>query len=38
MFSPTSSDPQVAVVTGGSAGVGRAVVEAYARRGARIAI
>lgn len=34
----TTPDPLTVVVTGGSAGVGRAVVEAYAAQGARIAV
>lgn len=34
----TSSSPPTVVVTGASAGVGRAVVEAYAAQGARIAL
>ncbi len=33
-----ASEPEVVVVTGGSAGVGRATVEAYARRGAKIGL
>jgi len=36
-LTPTSN-PQVAVVTGASAGVGRAVARAYARRGARLGL
>ena len=34
----TSRIPQVVVITGASAGVGRALVRAYARRGARIGL
>jgi NAD(P)-dependent dehydrogenase (short-subunit alcohol dehydrogenase family) len=35
---PGSSDPKVVVVTGARAGVGRATVRAFARRGARIGL
>lgn len=35
---PASTDPQVVVVTGATAGVGRAVVQLYAREGARIGL
>lgn len=38
MRSTTSSTPQTIVITGASAGVGRAVAEAYAAKGARIAL
>ncbi|MGZ4609484.1 MAG: SDR family NAD(P)-dependent oxidoreductase, partial [Actinomycetes bacterium] len=30
--------PQVVVVTGASAGIGRAVAQAYGRRGAKVAL
>lgn len=38
MQATTSSSPPTVVVTGASAGVGRAVVEAYAAQGARLAL
>jgi NAD(P)-dependent dehydrogenase (short-subunit alcohol dehydrogenase family) len=38
MHATTSSSPPIVVVTGASAGVGRAVVEAYAAQGARLAL
>ncbi|HEU0002620.1 MAG TPA: SDR family oxidoreductase [Ktedonobacteraceae bacterium] len=38
MRSHTKKEPQVIVVTGASAGVGRAIVQAFARRGAHIGL
>ncbi len=38
MRSPAKSRPEVVVVTGASAGVGRAIVQAFARRGAHIGL
>ncbi len=34
----TSTQPEVVVITGASAGVGRATAQAFARRGARIGL
>lgn len=36
--SPDTAAPMVVVITGGSAGIGRATAEAFARRGARVAV
>ena len=38
MSPPNGSDPEVVVITGASAGVGRATARAFARRGARVGL
>src|SRR4051812_23181405 len=37
-MSTATQDPEVVVITGASAGVGRATAQAFARRGARIGL